>query len=167
MKLKNADYKTHALLRVGHKFGSKLFSSQPKKESLVSSRVYSVREIKQTAWGTTTIPGAKTRQKFLRRTPLERWLWFTSLRFFNSEFVGMASNSSIQGIPWHQGTLAKVGGTGYTTFPALSSWSSRYGRISQSWCAWHSGRGHSLLWMTVIALQEGWQQPWPLSARCQ
>lgn len=72
MKLKYADYKTHALLRVGHKFGSKLFSSQPKKESLVSSRVYSVREIKQTAWGTTTIPGAKTRQKFLRRTPLER-----------------------------------------------------------------------------------------------
>ena len=61
-------------LRVGHKFGSKLFSCQPKKESLVSSRVYNVREIKQrqTAWGTTTIPGAKTRQKLLRSISLDR-----------------------------------------------------------------------------------------------
>ena len=67
--------------RVGHKFGSKLFSSQPKKESLVSSSIYNVHEIKQrqTAWGTTTIPGAKTRQKFLG-IPLERRLWLTSLQ---------------------------------------------------------------------------------------
>lgn len=72
MSLENVKYKSMSFPRVGHKFESKLFRSQPKNR--VRSRAHNVPEIKerQTIQGNTAILGAKTRQKFLQRQLLER-----------------------------------------------------------------------------------------------
>lgn len=71
IKLKKAKYNTYALPKGGLRVW---LNSEPKKESAVSPRVHSVCATKQrqAAQGRTTILGAKTRQKVLSRTPLER-----------------------------------------------------------------------------------------------
>ena len=74
IKLKNVKCKTYALPAMGDKFGSKLFSSQPQKKGLITSRVHSACEIKQrqTTQDRIATLRAETRPKRLPRTLPER-----------------------------------------------------------------------------------------------